>query len=86
MCQAFEETRREGYERGLQQGMQQAMIDNIRNLMETFHLNAAQAMEALKIPASEQSKYLTMLWELLREPIGARTLCGVPEARYRTSA
>ena len=65
MCQAFEETRREGYERGLQQGMQQGMqqtmIANIRNLMETFHLNAAQAMEALKIPASEQGKYLTML-------------------------
>ena len=69
MCQAFEETRREGYERGmqqglqqgLQQGMQQTNAANIRNLMETFHLSAEQAMKALKIPASEQSRYLTLL-------------------------
>ena len=57
MCRAFEETRNEG----IAQGREQERIDNIKNLMDTFHLSAEQAMSALKLPAEEQTKYLRKL-------------------------
>ena len=37
------------------------ILDNIRNLMETVKWSAEQAMDALKIPASERSMYLNKL-------------------------
>ena len=61
MCKAFEEVRNEGYARGMQQGMQQNAINNIRTLMETMNWNPLQAMNALKIPEDEQQKYVQLL-------------------------
>ena len=77
MCRTFEEIRKEGIEQGIQQGIEQgiqqgieqgieqgaeqARIDSIRNLMDSLKMTAQQAMEVLKIPASEQSAYAAKL-------------------------
>jgi predicted transposase/invertase (TIGR01784 family) len=37
------------------------LLENIRNLMETLNLTAQQAMDALKIPANEQEKYIALI-------------------------
>ena len=37
------------------------LIENIRSLMETTKWTAQQAMDALKIPANEQEKYLALI-------------------------
>ena len=50
MCRAFEETRNEARE--------QAFTESIRSLMETMKLTVQQAMDALRIPVDEQSKYI----------------------------
>lgn len=57
MCRAFEETRNEG----ILKGREQAYIENIKSMMETLKLTAEQAMDALKIPVSEQPKYAAKL-------------------------
>ena len=36
-------------------------LSSIRNIMETLHLTAQQAMDALKIPESEQPKYAALI-------------------------
>lgn len=51
----------EAQERGEKRGAMQATLSSIRNLMETMHLTMQQAMDALKIPASEQEKYASQL-------------------------
>ena len=53
MCRAFEEVRDEARE--------EERIKNIQNLMESMKLTAQQAMDALMIPVSEQSKYAAIL-------------------------
>lgn len=50
----LQQQRREGRE----EGKDLALVSTIRNLMETLHLSAKQAMDAMKIPAAEQEKYL----------------------------
>lgn len=42
-------------------GRKEKEMEDIRNLMDTLKLSAKQAMDALKIPLAEQSKYMTML-------------------------
>ncbi|MBR4474945.1 MAG: hypothetical protein IKS55_15085 [Oscillospiraceae bacterium] len=61
MCKAFEEVRNESFSRGMQQGMQQKEISNIKTLMESMNWSAQNAMEALRIPAEDQPKYAEML-------------------------
>ena len=61
MCRAFEETRNEGIAKGREQGMEQERIANIRNLMDSLKMTAQQAMDALKIPTADQSKYVAKL-------------------------
>ena len=51
----------EGRAEGHTEGIVQATLSSIRNLMETMHLTVQQAMDALKIPASEQEKYASQL-------------------------
>lgn len=53
MCKALEEMRNETAENTL--------LQMIRNLMETTKWNAERAMEALKVPLSEQEKYKAKL-------------------------
>ena len=46
-----------GIEKGMEKGVENTMLANIRSLMETLKLSAKQAMDALKIPESDQKKY-----------------------------
>ena len=48
-------------EEGREEGVDQSRIESIKSLMKTLKLTAQQAMEALSIPLSEQSRYLTKL-------------------------
>ena len=51
----------EGIEEGRLEGREEEKVNNIKNLMETLKFTAHQAMDALRIPESEQPKYLAML-------------------------
>lgn len=42
---------------GIENGVENTMIANIRSLMETLKMFAKQAMDALKIPETDQKKY-----------------------------
>lgn len=53
--------REEGRAEGRAEGMESERINNIRSMMEILQISAKQAMDALKIPLSEQHKYLSML-------------------------
>ena len=53
MCKAMEDMRNETRDN--------TILENIRNLMKTLQLSAQQAVDALMIPADEQSKYLSKL-------------------------
>ena len=53
MCKAMEDMRNETKDN--------TIIENIRSLMDTVKWTAQQAMDALKIPVDEQSKYLSKL-------------------------
>ena len=39
----------------------ETLLTALKNVMETFKVSAEQAMDALKIPASERSMYLSKL-------------------------
>ncbi len=43
--------------RGEARGEERERLSNIRSLMETLNFTSRQAMDALKIPPSEQKKY-----------------------------
>ncbi|MBQ7502559.1 hypothetical protein IJT93_07580 [bacterium] len=74
---ALKQQRREGYDEGKTEGItigkaegiaigeakgQNAeRVFSIRNLMETLSFTTKQAMNALKIPAEEQQKYLAQI-------------------------
>ena len=48
-------------ERARQEEKDLTIVNSIRNLMETLHLTAEQAMNALKIPATEQGRYAAQI-------------------------
>ena len=50
-----------GLAQGLERGLETGILNAIRNLMETMKLTAEQAMEALKVPEAEKTKYAGML-------------------------
>ena len=53
----LKQQRREGYN----EGKETERLNTIRNLMATLNLTAQQAMDAMKIPISEQKKYVTQV-------------------------
>ena len=57
MCKAMEELREESFQRGIDQ----SRLDSIKSIMETLKYTAQQAMDLLKIPIAEQSKYIARL-------------------------
>ena len=73
MCEVIEkyiaEGRREGIRKGRSEGRREGMrkgrregkAEAIRKLMESMSMTAEQAMKALKIPAGEFGKYMTLL-------------------------
>ena len=46
---------------GRAEGADSERLNSIRNLMDSLHWTAQQAMDALKLPAAEQSKYAAQL-------------------------
>ena len=48
-------------EKYIAEGRREGKAEAIRNLMESMSLTAEQAMKALKIPAGEFGKYMTLL-------------------------
>ena len=69
MCEVIEkyiaegrrEGRSEGRREGIRKGRREGKAEAIRNLMESMSMTAEQAMKALKIPAGEFGKYMTLL-------------------------
>ncbi len=57
VCEMYDRIEAKGVVKGEARGMENERLSNIRSLMETMNLTSHQAMDALKIPASEQSKY-----------------------------
>lgn len=52
-----------GMEQGLEQGMEQETLRSIQSLMETLHLTAEQAMDALKVEEFKRDVYAEKLKE-----------------------
>ena len=48
--------REEGLQEGRQEGKMETLLENIRNLMETLHLSAEAAMDALRISPEKQKE------------------------------
>lgn len=61
MIKGREEGRKEGLEVGRQEGIDESRLDSIRNIMDGLKLTAQQAMDILKIPVSEQGRYIDKL-------------------------
>ena len=60
MADVIEEKERKaenkGNQEGKKEGIREATVTNIRSMMETLKLTAKQAMDALKIPRSEERR------------------------------
>ena len=61
MKDTLEARRAEGMQQGMQRGIAQEKVNNIKTLMETMNWNPLQAMNALRIPEEEQKKYTQLL-------------------------
>ena len=48
-------------EQGRQKGIEKNRLESIKAVMESFKVTAREAMEALKNPADDQPRYLTVL-------------------------
>lgn len=46
---------------GKEEGMEKERLSSIRNVMASFKISAEEAMDALKIPKSDQNKYMSKL-------------------------
>ncbi len=57
MCRISEEI----YNEGLEQGLEQGVVNSLRGLMDTMKMNAQEALAALKVSESEWAKYLALL-------------------------
>ena len=49
------------WEKGMEAGAAQTMLNSIKNLMETLGLTIEQAMSALRVPDADQPKYMEAL-------------------------
>ena len=61
MCEVIEKYIAEGRREGRSEGRREGKAEAIRSLMESMSMTAEQAMKALKIPAGEFGKYMTLL-------------------------
>ena len=52
---------KQGITQGIAQGKEQSLLESIRNLTETLNITAQLAMDALKIPKSNQALYAAKL-------------------------
>ena len=53
MCKLIEDLQEEA--------KKEALLDNIRSLMETMQWTAQQAMEILEVPADKQKEYVALI-------------------------
>ena len=65
MCKVMEHyeriAREEGIAKGREEGREDNLLSNLRNLMHNMRLTAEQAMDALSVPEENRSKYLAVL-------------------------
>ena len=61
MCEVLDRAEERGRIKGIQEGIDESRIESIKNVMSAFKITAEQAMDVLKIPFSEQDKYLSKL-------------------------
>lgn len=61
MCEALRELMRPEIDEEIELEKDKTTLKNIKSVMESFKVTAQQAMDALKIPLTEQSKYLAKL-------------------------
>ena len=61
MCEALRELMRPEIDEEIEKEKDKTTLKNIQNIMEGLKYTAEQAMELLKIPAADQSKYLAKL-------------------------
>ena len=61
MCDVLDRVEKNGEKKGIEKGIEKAVLDNIKSLMESMKWTAQQAMDALKIPSVDQSKYASKL-------------------------
>lgn len=57
MCKAMEDLREESIKRG----EEAALLRSIKNIMDSLKIPASKAMDLLKIPSADQTKFLSML-------------------------
>ena len=57
MCDVLDRVEKNGEKKGIEK----AVLDNIKSLMESMKWTAQQAMDTLKIPSVDQSKYASKL-------------------------
>ncbi len=65
MCKAVDEMRedylRQGREKGREEGREQTSVTLLQNLMESMKMSVEEAMDALKIPASDRPRISALL-------------------------
>jgi hypothetical protein len=61
IAEIFKDEIAEAAKKAEAEGKEKNLIENIRNLMETSNFTAKQAMNALKVPVNDQSKYLALI-------------------------
>lgn len=57
MCNLSQDIEDRGVRKGVRKGLKKQAVRDIKNLMESFDISAAQAMEALKIPTNKRKEY-----------------------------
>ena len=69
VCKALEDMKKAAAEKAAEKAAKKAteeatentLLQAVKNVMESFHISAEQAMGVLKIPESEFAKFLSML-------------------------
>ena len=56
-----QEIRNESRAEGKAEGVDETRLENIKSVMESFQVSSQQAMDALKIPLTDQARYAAML-------------------------
>ena len=61
VCKALEDMKKNAAQKATEETRKITHLEDIKNVMEAFHVSAEQAMKALKIQESESSRFLSML-------------------------
>ena len=49
------------YDKGVEKGIKNTLIENIKNVMEGFGVSLERALDVLKVPKSDYAKYEKLL-------------------------